>query len=338
MRTYNNLYSNIYDFKNLHQAYLRAGRCKRYNLSVLQFSSKLEEELIVLQNELIWKSYHPSPYREFYVNDPKKRLIMAPAFRDRVLHHAAHNIISPLFEKKFIYDSYACRINKGTHAGVDRLHHFLRVTQKRWSTTYCLKCDIHSFFPSVRHDKLKQMIRKTIRCKDTLWLLDLIIDSVLNGEPGIPLGNLTSQLFANIFMDDLDHFVKEQLRLIYYIRYMDDFVILLNNKRRLEEIKREIACFLCLKGLVLNSKTSIFPIKQGIDFLGYRIWPTHRLLRKSSIRRAKRKYRAFARRYKNGEISKDKIKQSLMSWLGHAGHCNSYNTRKQVTDALILMK
>lgn len=337
MKTHNNLYPSTYNFKNLYNAYLSAREGKRYRKDVLKFSANLEEELICLQNNLIWKSYTPSPYKEFYVNDPKKRLIMAPAFCDRVLHHAICNVVMPLFDQKFIFDSYACRIGKGTHRGADRLTWFLRKALRQWPKVYCLKCDIRSYFSSIPHVNLKMAIRKTIRCKDTLWLIDTIIDSLPDGV-GIPLGNLTSQLFANVYLDDMDHFIKEVLRVKYFIRYMDDFVLLLEDKRTLAYYMAEISSFLSPKGLALNEKTSIFPISHGIDFLGYRVWPTHRLLRKSSIRRAKRKFKAFSRRYKRGIVSRDKIKESLNSWLAHAGYCNSYNARKIILADLSLSK
>jgi len=335
MKRYNNLYPQIYDFKNLHNAFLKARRCKRYSPEVLSFSASLDEHLICLQNKLIWKSYHPSTYKEFYIHDPKTRLIAAPAFRDRVMHHAVYNVIAPKFDKKFIYDSYACRPGKGTHKGADRLTDFLGRSIRDWGMVYCLKCDIRSYFLSVQHHTLKQTIRKTIKCRNTLWLLDTIIDSC-PGDIGIPLGNLTSQLFANIYLDPLDHFIKELLQIKYYVRYMDDFIILHTDKKVLKQSREEIACFLFPRGLSLNDKTSIFPTSHGIDFLGYRIWPTHRLLRKSSIRRAKRKFKMLSRRYREGRATRQKIEQSMRSWLSHARHCDSYNVRKTVLKSLVL--
>jgi retron-type reverse transcriptase len=341
-KTYNNLYQQIYDFQNLYNAYLKARKDKRFKADTLKFSYNLEGNLIQIQNELIYKSYDPGRYHEFYVYEPKKRLIMAVPFKDRVIHHALCNIIEPVFESRFIFDSYACRPGKGTHAGADRVTYFLRKLSNTYDKVYCLKGDVSKYFQSINHATLKQIIRKRIRCKDTLWLIDTIIDSTADDElnpVGIPIGNLTSQLFANLYLDRLDYFVKQDLRVKYYVRYMDDFVVLSDNKAQLWEYYRAIEDFLNNKlQLQLNGKTGIFPISQGIDFLGYRIWPYHRLLRKSSIKRIKRKLKAFQRKYKEGQIDLDKINATIQSWLGHAKHADSYNLRKKLLGEFVLTR
>lgn len=334
-KTYRNLYPRIYDFENLFKAYLKARKNKRYTEEALEFSANLEENLIGLQNDLIYRTYRPGRYREFYIYEPKKRLVAAPPFRDRVLHHAICNVIEPIFEARFIYDTYACRPGKGAHKGADRVTYFLRVTKRKWSRVYCLKCDIKQYFPSINHRILKDILRKHIGCRDTLALLDCIIDSVADKDDpnptGLPIGNLTSQLFANIYLSELDYFIKHDLRVRYYVRYMDDFVILHNDKRFLRRLKGEIESFLDRNlALELNGKTSIFPVSQGIDFLGYRIWSTHRLLRKSSIKRMRRRLKRFKKQWKEGKLDPARVRASIASWLGHCRHANTHRITQKI--------
>ncbi len=343
MKTHNNLYSRIYDFKNLYSAFLKARRNKRYRPEVLKFNAQLEENLIEIQNELIWKTYQTGRYRSFYVYEPKQRLIMALPFRDRIVHHALCNIIEPVFDRTFIFDSYACRHGKGTHAGADRLTSFLRRAHRIWPKVYCLKADIHQYFPSVSHNILFALIERKIQCGDTLRLIFEIINSTADPEDpnpvGIPIGNLTSQLAANIYLNELDRFVKHDLRMKFYIRYLDDFVVLLDNKKALWGIRQEIENFLWSHlRLKYNPKTDIFPASRGIDFLGYRIWPTHRLLRKSSIKRIRKKLKSFEKRWRDGTITLDEIRQSIASWIGHARHCNAYFLRRALLSHFRLVK
>lgn len=342
-KTYNHLYEQIYQFDNLYEAYLKARKNKRYGGEALEFTASLEENLITLQNELIYQSYQTGRYRKFYVYDPKLRLVAALPFRDRVIHHAICNIIEPIFDTTFISDSYACRRGKGTHAGADRVTEYLKSAQRLWPNVFCLKADVRQYFPSINHGVLKRILRKKIFCRKTLWLLDEIIDSSASpsdlNPSGIPIGNLTSQLFANVYLSELDHFVKEDLGARYYVRYMDDFIILNGNKRQLWAVLDEIKGFLSFYlNLELNGKTGIFPIKQGIDFLGYRIWPTHRLISKSSKKRMKRKMKAFRKKYKEGKVSLDRVNASIQSWLGHCKHADSYSLREAVLGDFFLTK
>jgi len=336
-KTYKNLYPKIYDFRNLHAAYLKARRGKRYKDDVLSFSAHLEESLIQLQNELIWHTYQTGAYKSFCVYEPKKRLIMALPFRDRVAHHAICNIIEPIWEKRFISDSYACRVEKGTHAGVDRLTRSLRWCRRTWGRTYCFKADVLKYFASIDHNALKKLLRKRIACPDTLGLCDAIIDSV-GDDTGIPIGNLTSQLFANIYLHELDEFVKYTLRERFYVRYMDDFIVLSSDKNHLHAIRKKVEEFLWDKlRLRLNRKTQIFPVKsRGVDFLGYRTWPTHRLIRKSSIKRMKRKLKFINQDYRMGKISLKQIKTSIMSWVAHCKHADTYRLRQKIVGEILL--
>jgi retron-type reverse transcriptase len=337
-KTYNGLFEKIYTFENLYSAYLKARRCKRYRKEVLIFSRNVEEELLTLQEEISLGTYTTGRYRRFLVFEPKKREISALPFRDRVVHHAIHSIIEPLFERRFIFDSYGCRVGKGTHAGSARLVNFLRRAQRVWGVVYCMKADISKFFPSVDHEALKKIIRRTIRCNRTLHLIEEIIDSIPGGK-GIPIGNLTSQLFANVYLDELDHFIKEKLRVKFYIRYMDDFVILNEDKIRLHKWKSDIETFLKEElRLNFNAKTSIFPISQGVDFLGYRTWPTHKLLRKRSVIGMRRKLKKLSERYRKGTVTLKDIRPVIASWLGHAKHANSYNAVKRVLGGMVFSR
>lgn len=339
MKTYSGLYPQIYDFDNIHLAYLKARRSKRYKQEILRFSANLEENLIDIQNRLIWKMYRPSRYKYFTIYEPKQRLIAALPFMDRVVHHALCNLIEPIFEKSMIHDSYACRRGQGVLAGVLRTNRFIRDAGSRWGRVYCLKADITKFFPSIDHEILKRILRRRIACPDTLVLIDTIIDST-ETDQGIPIGSLTSQLWANVYLNELDHFIKETLLIRYYIRYMDDFIIFHHDKHRLRVILEEIIGFLdgALR-LTLNSKTQIFPIQpRCVDFLGYRIWPGHRLLRKANVRRVRRKFQKQARLYSQGLRSLETIRPGIASWLGHAKHADTWRLRRRIFDELVFIK
>ena len=329
-KTYKNLYSRITNFENLHAAYLKARRNKRFKPDVLEFSANLETNLVELQEELLSKVYRTGEYYVFEVYEPKKRVVAALPFRDRVVHHAICNVIEPIWEARFIHDSYACRVGKGTHAGADRVTEFLRRAKREWEEVYVLKLDIRGYFPSVDHDILLGLLEKRIACADTLRLIRGIIESwpVDGGDKGIPIGNLTSQLFANVYLHEMDKFVKHELGARFYVRYMDDAIIIHEDKAWLREAREQLEEFLRERlALELNSKTNIFPIAQGVNFLGYRIWPTHRLLRKSSAKRMKRKLKRFGRGYREGNIELDHINASIQSWLGHCRHADTYKLR-----------
>lgn len=336
LKSYTNLYPQVYDFENLHLAYTKARKNKRYKPDVLSFSANLEENLIILQNELIWKTYRTSPYRQFYVYEPKQRLIMALPFRDRVIHHALCNVIAPIFEKSFIYDSYACLIGKGIHKASTRLTQFLRTARTKWGdSVYCLKLDVSKFFPTVNHHILASILKKKIQCPETLWLMDEILFSIgYHDDPdsrGLPIGNLTSQLWANVYLNELDLFAKEELRVRFYLRYMDDIVVLYPDKGGLWNIRRAIEEFLRdrLK-LRLNIKTSIFPTRQGIDFVGYRTWPDFKLIRKSSIKRAKRRFKNVAKLLDRNVISLDVVRSIVASWIGYCTHGDAFRIRHKM--------
>jgi len=314
MKTYTNLFSKIIVFNNIHLAYLKARKNKRYHPDVLAFFADLGDNLLKIKTELEMEKYVHGKYTEFIVNESKKRKIRAPAFKDRVMHHALCNIIIPIFEKSFIDNSYACRKEKGSHKAIKRLRCFL----KNESNIYCLQCDISKYFDSINHDTLIKIIKKKIGCRKTINLILKIIDSFnKDAGVGIPIGNLTSQLFANIYLNELDQLVFRELKQKYYIRYMDDFLVL-GSKKELHYLRIKIEQFLTDKlQLKMNpKKVNIFPCNKGIDFLGYIVFKDYVLLRKGTVKRfmKKMKYRGD--------------KTMAKAWFAYAKHANSYSLSK----------
>jgi retron-type reverse transcriptase len=325
-KSYDHLWEQVVDFENLYHAYLTAGKGKRYRWEILTFKQNLEENLIVLQNDLIWNTYQPQPYRQFYVYEPKNRLISAPSFRDRIVHHALVQVLEPIFENRFVSETFACRRGKGTHAAMRHVAWCTQAVKRAWGSYYVLKCDVSKFFPSIDHEILKTVIHRHIRDKKVMRLIDVLIrsyESVEQGRKGIPIGALPSQLFANVYLNPLDHYLKEACGVRCYARYMDDFVIIHRDKHYLRELLGKIENYLHnhLK-LNLNPKTGIFPGKNGIDFCGYRIWPTHIKPRKSTIKRAKKRLHKMARMYRTNPEILEHAKASIMSFLGYMKHCS----------------
>ena len=350
MKTYKNLFERICCFKNLHSAYLKARKCKRYRDYVLELSYRLEENLLRLQRELLNQTYHHGPYREFVVSDSKKRRIKAAPFRDRIVHHALCNIIEPIFDKGFTHHSYACRYGKGTHKTIKKLQKYIekldRFRERRQENaplkTYCLQGDISKYFDSIDHQVLLELIKKKIGDQKTIWLIEEILGSCYSRKiyknlfdvkkVGIPIGNLTSQLFANIYLNKLDQFVKHQLKIKYYLRYMDDFLILDFSKNKLHQIKSRLQKFLKNElRLELNPrKINIFPIKNGIYFLGYCIFRDYKLLRKDTVRRFIKRTKFYQKRVSLGLMSKEKFATFLQSWIAYAEFGNSWRLRKRL--------
>lgn len=338
--TTNGLWGQIIDFDNLYQAYLEARRGKRDRSSVMRFAANVEENLVNLQNHLIWKSWTPGKPREFVVKEPKLRLIQAPPFADRVIHHALVRVVNPLFERKFISDSYACRVGMGTQAAVARVQHFIRVAKRNHGDgAYVLKADISRFFASIRHHVLLKEIGRTISDKNVLWLWRQIISGYGNEAGiGLPVGALTSQLGANILLNRLDHVAKDQMGIKHYVRYMDDFIAVLPNKESAAAALSELATAVAALSLELNPKTAIHPWQRGLDFCGYRIWPTHILPRKRNIKRARSSFRALMVRYKAGLISQQHVRQRVCSFLAYTKHCDASRTVEGVLGDLRLVR
>lgn len=346
-KTYNNLFPRIYDFEALHAAYLRARAGKRDRQEVQHFEMDLEGNLIALQNELIWGQYRSGSYRTFMVHEPKARMVAALPFRDRVVQHALVAVVEPLWECRFIADSYACRPGRGTHRGADRAQAMMRQVKREHGRVAVFKADIAKYFQSIDHAVLKRLLAKRIACKPTLALLDQIIDSanVLHGTPGtgLPIGNLTSQLAANIYLHELDEFVKHGLRERHYARYMDDFIVIHHDKAHLQRVRVQVEAFLDQHlRLKTNSKTQVFPVAlvrgRALDFLGYRIWTTHRRLRKSSISRITRTLKRLQRHYADGRVSWARVLQSIRSWVAHALHADARGLRKRVLGGVTFVR
>lgn len=320
---------------------------------MLKFTASLEENLITIQNELIHKTYKVGRYKEFYIYEPKKRLIMALPFKDRVIQWAIYKVLNPIFEKSYIYHSYACREGKGTHAAAKQLQYQLKIISKKPGKWYYLKLDMAKYFYRVDHEILLNIIERKIKDNDVLDLLSLIINSETTkfGLPlvyddltkvkrldkiGIPIGNLISQMCANIYLNELDYYVKQELGIKYHIRYMDDFIILHNNKKYIHEIKDKIENFIGDSlNLNLNRKTTIGRTKAGITFVGYRIWNTHTRIKKQTALRIKRSLNHLTKQYVKGKVKKDRIVAAYASYMGMLKHCNSYNLRKSIKRKLI---
>lgn len=309
MKTINNIFHQVSSFENIHLAYLKARKDKRYKKDVLKFSFDLEENLLKLRKELIYDQYLPGGYREFIVHDSKKRLIKAPLFKDRVIHHALCSIIEPIFDRSFIFDSYACRKGKGSHQAARRAQVFMRKS----GTPYYLKKDISKYFDSINHEILLSLIEKKVKDKGVIRLIESIIHSSDSGKEGvgIPIGNLTSQLFANIYLDCFDQFVKHSLRSSMYLRYMDDFIFF-GTKKDLQETSEQVDLFLIQELLLkINPKKDIIgPSNKGLDFVGYVIFIDHILLRKSTVKRFLKKrgdtiaFHAYAKHADSYSLSK----------------------------------
>jgi retron-type reverse transcriptase len=351
MKRQGHLWDRLISFENLLEAAEKACKGKRFRPAVADFHFGLERELWRLHEELSRKTYRPGPYRTFVIHEPKQRQISAAPYRDRVVHHALVNVLEPIYERSFITDSYACRRGKGTHAAVRRCQHYARRFR------YVLKADIQKFFPSLDHEILKGLVARKVKDPNVLWLVGQIIDhsnpqesvqqwfagddlfTPSERQRGIPIGNQTSQFFANVYLDPLDHFIKERRGIKGYVRYVDDFLVFANDKRHLADVQGQVAAFLPKLRLYLHpSKTVVFPVAEGIRFLGYRIFPTHRLLVKENVRRFRRRVRQMQRDYAAWRVSFAAIYQRLMSWNGHARQANTYRLRCDLFDTITFQR
>ncbi len=345
IKTIRNRYEEVYDFQNLLIAHRRAKRGKATKTELLRFEEDLMCNLMALKNELETKTYKVGNYRRFKVFEPKERDIMSLQYRDRIVQHIiCDNIIEPLLEPKLIYDNGACRKGKGTHFTLNRLNTYMRKGYHKWgSEFYALKCDVKQYFYSIDHEILRKYLYRHIADKDIQWLLDVIIDST-DSDVGLPIGNMTSQWFAVFYLDALDKFIKQELKIQMYVRYMDDFVLLHNDKKHLQECLRRIRAFLKDEmKLELNEKTQILPIRNGVDYIGFHSYLTKtgkiiRKLRKRSKAAMKRKIHRFNTAYAAGIMDYESIRQSVASWIGHAKHGNTYYLRQNIMGRLKLRK
>lgn len=337
-RTHNNLFGQIIEFDNLFHAYREARRGKRYRAEVMRYAAHAEEHLINLQNHLIWGSWQPGRPRSFTVLEPKRRDIQAPPFTDRVLHHALAQVVGPLFERTFITDSFACRSGKGTQAAVNRAQHFLRRARRQWGDgVYVIKADVSKFFQSIRHDVLMTEITRVVSDPRVLDLWRRILAGYGHDDGvGLPVGALTSQLGANIILNRLDHVAKDNMGLRYYLRYMDDFVVIVPGRAQARSVLAALTEQVNALGLSLNPKTAYHPWQRGLDYCGYRIWPTHILPRKRNIKRAKLQFRTLSQRYLAGRVDLEHIRVRVASFLAYTKHCSARRTVEGVLGDLVL--
>ncbi len=336
------LYGGIANFQALHAAWRKAVRGKRRKPGAAALTANLEKELLRLERELRDHSYRPGTYVEIAVRDPKPRLVSAAPFRDRVVHHALCAIVAPVFERGFIDHSYANRAGKGTHRAVSQY--------ERWRDRHqhVLRCDIYRYFPAIDHAVLKGLFRRRVGCPDTLWLLDTIVDGSNPQEPvdayypgddlftpfdrrrGLPIGNLTSQFMANLYLDGLDHFVTEVLR-APYLRYVDDFVLFHDDPAVLAAWQDRITVWLHGRRLRLHPrKTVILPSREPATFLGYDLWPDRRRLPEANIRRFRNKLRGLRDRWRAGSVGRQDIEARIQSWIAHAEHAHTWRLRHAI--------
>jgi RNA-directed DNA polymerase len=343
MKRAGNLWPQIIAFENLLVAARKAQRGKRFRPNVLAFNDRLEPELFDLERSLQEKSYQPGEYHTFEIYEPKPRLISAAPYGDRVVHHALCNVIGPILERGFIDQSYANRLGYGTHRA---LHQFTRYAR---SSRYVLQCDIQKYFPSIHHEILKSILRQHIKCPDTLWLIDTIIDHsnpqipVLDYFPGddlftpithrkgLPIGNLTSQFFANCYLNNLDHFVKRQLKAQKYLRYVDDFALFSDDHGFLKEAKVAIEEFLVGLRLKIHPiKSQLYETALGANFVGFRVMPDRIRVRNDNLRRGRLRLRRLQREYGRGAIDREQFQNSLNSWMAHLNHGDTFRLRQSI--------
>jgi RNA-directed DNA polymerase len=337
--------NQLHNWDNLLLAYRKASKGKRGHPDVAEFEYRLEGNLLQLKHELQDQSYQPGEYHSFYIHDPKIRLISAAPFRDRVVHHALCNLIEPIFEKSFIKDSYANRIGKGTHKALDRAQSFARRFK------YVLTCDVRQFFPSIDHKIILGILKQNPSTNEHLWLIQKILDSgigVLREEydmvyfagddlfsiqrpRGLPIGNLTSQFWANCYLNPFDHFVKRNLRCKGFLRYVDDFLLFSNDKGELKEWRAEIIHELCKYRVTLHeNKCQPRPVDEGIPFLGFTVYSDHRLLKREkgiAFQRKLKKLRIFKA---NGILSRVQFNASIQGWINHVRWGNTWRLRYMI--------
>ena len=338
------LFDGIASFPALREAGLRAAKGKRGKPGAAAYLANLETETLRLERELRTGRYRPGRYKTIEIFAPKHRVVSAAPFRDRVVHHAFCAVCEPIFERGFVHDSYANRLGKGTHRAVARYEKF------RDRHAHVLRCDVYRYFPAIDHEILKRDLRRRIACERTLDLADRIIDSSNPQEPvnvhfpgddlltplerrrGLPIGNLTSQFFANLYLDGLDHFCKEVLRAKGYLRYVDDFALFHDDRARLDEWRQRIARYLEGRRLRLHPrKTVILPTSEPAPFLGFVLLPDgRRRLPEDNVRRFRNRLRGLRDRWRHGTVEKEEVLRRVDSWIAHAEHANTRRLRQAI--------
>lgn len=343
------MYAHLCSWDNLLLAYRKAARGKRGRPPVAAFELCLEGHLLALQRELRAFTYRPGPYTSFYIHEPKRRLISAAPFRDRVVHHALCNCIEPLFERSFIADSYANRVGKGTHRALDRTQHFARHYR------YVLQCDLRQFFPSVDHAVLRGSLARKILDPGVRWLIDRILESgegilrdayemvLFPGDDlfavlrprGLPIGNLTSQFWANVYMSPFDHFVKRELHCRGYVRYVDDCLLFADDKAALWAWKKAIRRRLVRLRLTIHAGAHPRPVTEGIPFLGFVVYPHVRRLKGRKKIHYRRRLRRMLAAYSAGACTAEQVQASLQGWINHVRYGNTVGLQKAVLGPLL---
>lgn len=344
------LYDRVCSWDNLREAHRNAARGKRGKAPAAAFEVRLADNLLELEQELRDHSYQPGAYHSFYIHEPKRRLISAAPFRDRVVHHALCNIIEPIFERSFINDSYANRVGKGTHRALDRAQEFSR------RYPYVLQCDLRQFFPSIDHLLLHDTLARKIADPDVLWLCDRILASgvgvlseeyemvyfpgddgdaerrnfAVNRGRGLPIGNLTSQFWANCLLNPFDHFVKRELRCTGYVRYVDDLLLFADDKAVLWKWKAALIERLARLRLTIHPGAHPRPVTEGIPFLGFVVYPTHRRLKSRNVIAYWRRWRALLENFVAGQITQEAVIASYRGWINHARYGDTWGLRKAV--------
>jgi hypothetical protein len=337
------MYDQLCSWDNLLWAYRRASKGKRGQSPAAIFEYRLEDNLLQLQRELQTQTYRPGAYHSFYIHEPKRRLISAAPFRDRVVHHALCWLIEPRFERAFIGDSYANRVGKGTHRALDRCQEFARQFR------YVLPCDIKQFFPSIDHAILRDTLARKVDDVRGLWLIERILASgvgVLAGEytpvyfpgddlfainrpRGLPIGNLTSQFWANCYLNPFDHFVKRELRCEGYLRYVDDFLLFADDKHALWEWRAALVERLARVRLTIHAESAqVRPTATGIPFLGFTVFPMHRLLKHRKGIAFQRKWRGLLLEYIQGKISLAQLDACTQGWINHVRYGDTWGLRR----------
>ncbi len=348
------MYEYLCSWDNLLPAYRQASKGKRGHPSVAAFEHRLEDNLLRLERELRSRTYRPATYTSFYVHDPKRRLISAAPLRDRVVHHALCNLIEPIFERSFIRDSYANRVGKGIHRALDRCQQFARRYR------YALQCDVRQFFPSVDHRILRDVLARKLGDPGVLWLVDRVLESgvdVLSGEyemvwfpgddlfavdrpRGLPIGNLTSQFWANCYMNPFDHFVKRELRCGKqrggYLRYVDDFVLFADDKKTLWSWREALVERLARLRLTIHSAAHPRPVTEGLPFLGFVVFPTHRRLKRRRGIAYRRRLGRLLAAHAAGEIPLEEVTASVRGWVNHARFGDTWGLRRAVLGAALV--
>ena len=329
MKRHSNLFDKIVETQNLYLASKKAFRGKKLKQTVAPFYFNLENEILDIQRSLNEGSYQALPYKVFKIYEPKERNICCAEFKDRVVHHAIMNVLEPVFERRLISDTYACRVGKGTYKALKKSQGLVR------KYNYYLKADIKKYFESIDHHQLKILMRKIFKDKRLISLLDVIISRqppYTEAGKGLPIGNLTSQHLANVYLGELDLFIKHELKVKAYIRYMDDFILFSDDKKQLTCFLKRIRGFL-FKPLQLELKEKavrISPVSEGLVFLGYRIFKGLVRLQRAKLVRFKRKIAKLEKRHIKGKIGEEDLINSVRSVIAHVSHGNTRNLRNKI--------